>query len=134
MRVWITERTIAPKTAARKPWTSKPFTTPPKIQRRKPLITKVKRPRVKRLNGKVRRSKIGLIVILINPQRSANTSAVTIPFTSIPGTIYGRAKKASALTNQLRRIIGVQLMIYYYYSTYSNTLLPPPPAWSKVLE
>ena len=44
-----------------------------------------------------------------NPHNSAKTSAVQKLATLIPGTIYGRAKKASALTNHLNKSIKNQL-------------------------
>jgi hypothetical protein len=82
------------------------------IQRRKPLIIKVKSPSVRRLNGSVRRRRIGLIVIPTIPQSRARMRAVPNPLTEIPGMTYESDKKASALTIKRRSIIEFGLLTY----------------------
>lgn len=59
------------KTAAQNPPTSKPLIILEANKTNNPLITKVNRPRVKILIGKVTKTKIGLMTALIKPKISA---------------------------------------------------------------
>lgn len=110
--VMRTERRRPPRSPASGPSTSKPLTTPPRSQRRKPLITKVKRPSVRKLMGRVRRSKTGRSVNARSPQRSATMSAVFQFAIAIPGTKCATIQNAPAVSPHLSKsIIEVQLTI-----------------------
>jgi len=75
----------APKKAATKPETINPLTKKDTSQKSKPLITKVKSPKVRTFTGRVRISKSGRIKIFKIARTKATTTAVVKSATSIPG-------------------------------------------------
>ena len=70
-----------PKTADQNPWTSKPGITPEAIFNIRALITKVKKPRVKILMGRVKISAIGLNRAFKMPSMAAAQNAEKNPLT-----------------------------------------------------
>lgn len=79
------DNTIAPQKAGQNPVTEKPFTTEATNQNNKALITKVNKPRVKILTGKVKITNTGLIKAFTNPNTKAVIKAAYQPETSTPG-------------------------------------------------
>jgi len=71
--------------AVQKPSTEKPTTIFDDKRISKALITKVNKPSVKILIGKVRINKIGLMTALIMPSTKANKTAVQKPVRTTPG-------------------------------------------------
>lgn len=80
------DKTMLKPNAAKKPLTSKPFITDEANKISKALITKVNKPRVRILIGRVKIIKIGLIIILIMPKNTASHSAAQSPLTLTPGS------------------------------------------------
>jgi len=74
---------IAPQNADQKPATWKPSTNDATAQKRSALITRMKRPRVRIVTGRVSRTRTGRMIALTSPSTSATTSAVTKSFTWI---------------------------------------------------
>ncbi len=73
---WTSEIMSAPRNAAPKVSTSKPFTIEATNKSRNPLITRVNRPSVMMLIGKVRIMSKGFKVMLMRPRIIATTIAV----------------------------------------------------------
>ena len=76
----------APINAGIKPETVNPFTIKATSQKRSALITKVKRPRVRRVSGSVSNNNIGRIIRFSIPSTKATRRAVPNPETAIPDT------------------------------------------------
>ena len=74
--------------ATQKPLTEKPSITDDANKISKALITKVNKPRVRMLIGKVIKIKIGLTKTLIIPKNKANHKADQKPATTTPGIKY----------------------------------------------
>ena len=74
-------------------------------QKNTPLTIREKRPSVMILSGSVSMVTIGFTIIFKNTKHAATTIAVSMPLTAIPPTKCGRAKMASVVINQRRRII-----------------------------
>lgn len=85
--VEATERTIAPRIAGIQPSTMKPGTKKVVILRTMALTTKMNNPKVITVNGKVKRSKIGFMKVLIIPSTIAASNAEVKESTLNPGTI-----------------------------------------------
>jgi len=85
--VETSDKTTAPKIAAQKlsNLNSSPGTAAT-ISKTMAFTTKVNSPKVKKFKGAVRKSKIGLIKVLIIPKTIAANSAVVKPLTWNPGT------------------------------------------------
>src|SRR5581483_10952619 len=92
--------TIAPNTPAQKPSTRKPCTHDPTSQKRRPLITRMKRPSVRIVTGSVSSTSTGRMRVLTRPRINAATSADTKSATCTKGSTYGRKKSAAALISQ----------------------------------
>ena len=72
----MTDKTMEPKRAAKKPATIKPGTSLATSKNISALIIKVSNPKVRRLSGKVKISINGLINTLISPITNAANKAV----------------------------------------------------------
>ncbi len=81
------DRTMAPSIAGIQPSTMKPGTKKVVILRTMALTTKINNPRVMTVRGKVRRSKIGLMKVLIMPRTMAASRAEVKESTLKPGTM-----------------------------------------------
>ena len=79
------DKAILKPSAAKKPFTSNPFITDEANKISKALITKVNKPRVRILIGRVKIIKIGLIITLIMPKNTASHSAAQGPLILTPG-------------------------------------------------
>jgi len=75
------DRTILKMIAVKKPSTSNPLTTKEVNKIKKALITKLKRPRLKILIGRVNITKNGLIETLTTAKKAATKKEVQIPLT-----------------------------------------------------
>jgi hypothetical protein len=75
-----------PNKAAQKPWTSKPGMTPDTIINNRALMTKMKRPKLRMVKGRVRRMRMGRKKALRIPRIAAEKKALQNPFTVIPST------------------------------------------------
>lgn len=78
---------MAPTIAGIQPLISKPFITPAEILKIIALTTKVKKPRVMMLIGRVKKSRIGFNNILKRPTTMAAIIALGNDVIVIPGTI-----------------------------------------------
>jgi hypothetical protein len=87
----------------------------PANQNSKALITNMKSPKVKRVIGKVRIIKIGLIKAFSNPRMAAPMMAAPRLSTLIPGIKYAARSIATAIIIQAKRIL--------------MATLPPNPQW-----
>lgn len=96
--------------AQRKPSTLKPGTSLSANIIKSAFITKVKRPRVMIVTGKVSKTKIGFKNALNIPITRAAIKAEVKLSTLTPGSIYAAAKTAKALNIQL---IKTLLAIYF---------------------
>lgn len=96
-----------------KPETSKPGTNLPTNNTIKALITKVKRPSVKILIGKVKIIKIGLITAFTNPKTTAANKAAPKPVNFTPGI-----KKAAIVTATV--LISQLIIIFIYFFQFIN--------------
>ena len=92
-----THKTKAPQKAGQKPSMSKPLINEAINQISKALITKVNKPKVKILIGKVNNTTIGRMMALTMPKTRATNNAVKKPETSKPGIRYATTNKAAAL-------------------------------------
>jgi hypothetical protein len=85
LRIQLTILIISdPNTADQNPWTSKPEITPEAIMSIRALMTKVKRPRVSMLMGRVKTISIGLKTAFSMPSMAAARRAEEKPLTCIP--------------------------------------------------
>lgn len=73
--------------AIQNPLTSKPFTTDEANKTSIALMTKVNKPKVRMLIGRVIKIKTGLTKILTMPKKSANHKAAQNPLSATPGII-----------------------------------------------
>lgn len=81
------DKTMLKSMACQKPYTSKPFITLDAKRIKPAFITKVNKPSVKILIGKVSIINIGFNTTLITPRNKASQSAAQNPLTIIPGKI-----------------------------------------------
>ena len=88
--------------ACQKLTTAKPGKTAEANNTSKALITKVNKPKVKMLIGKVRRIKIGLITALINPKTTTKINAVQKLAKLTPDKICAAIIIATALHTLLK--------------------------------
>jgi len=79
----------------------------PTIKRTIPLMTKVKRPSVSTLNGRVSTRSKGLMVMLKRPRKAAPTMIIHTDVMSNPGSIYAAKNMPSDSINHLRMIIAM---------------------------
>ena len=89
----------APKSAAQKPRTANPGTMREVSHRHRAFKTKRKKPRVTKVNGRVRNKRIGRTKALMSPRMRPATRAGTIPLISIPGTTAAAKKIAKAFAS-----------------------------------
>jgi hypothetical protein len=85
MRKWMTDKTILNSTATQKPLTWKPFTTDEASRMISPLMTNVKRPRVRILMGRVMRIRNGFRSMFTIPRKRATHKAEKKLLTVTPG-------------------------------------------------
>lgn len=111
MNKLIIDNTIEPKRAAQKSATIKPDTKLDTSQNKNPLTINVNKPKVSKLIGRVKSSKIGLINILTKPITKAAQIADMKPSKLMPGTIQATKSKERANSSHLTSI--------------SNMLFPP---------
>ena len=91
---------IDPKMADSHESISNPGRIPAQILRTAPFTTKVNRPRVSILIGRVRNIKNGQMTILANPITAAATSAEVKPLTLKPRTTFAVMRSATDETTQ----------------------------------
>jgi hypothetical protein len=89
--------------------TLKPRIIDPANQNSKALITNMKSPKVKRVIGKVRTIKIGLIKAFSNPRMAAPMMAAPRLSTLIPGIKYEAKSIATVIIIHARRILMTPL-------------------------
>ncbi len=106
--VVIKETKRDPRKAARIPETVKPSMKVEANQNKTAFITKVNRPRVNNVTGKVSKRRIGLTMALSTPKTKAAIIAIYRPSTSTPGTIKAAKRSASAP----RRVLLMSFNIY----------------------
>lgn len=94
------DKTILNKIAHQKLSTLNPGTSKLTNKTNKPLITKVKRPRVKILIGNEIKIRIGLMTAFTNPKTTATTMATKKLDTLTPGKIYAEIRTAKALKSK----------------------------------
>lgn len=99
--------------AERNPSTEKPLTTDEASSTIAALITKVNKPKVRILTGRVMISRIGLIIALISAIKTTSQSDVQKLVISTPGTIRAAKSIVKAAISHLKRI-------YITYFTLSN--------------
>src|SRR3989441_4074404 len=92
-----------PNIAAKKPWTSKPFTSSDVSQRQNALRTRRNRPRVSSVTGRVSTTRMGRTTALISPRTRPAPSAAGTLATVIPGTISATREIPNALTRTRKR-------------------------------
>src|SRR2546425_2033924 len=92
-----------PNIAAKKPWTSKPFTSSDVSQRQNALRTRRNRPRVSSVTGRVSTTRMGRTTALISPRTRPAPSAAGTLATVIPGTISATREIANALRRPRKR-------------------------------
>src|SRR5690242_10724370 len=109
---------MAPSTPGQKPITTKPCTKLPTHQKRSPLITKMKRPSVRRVAGRVSSTRIGRRMVFTRPSTSAASSAAPKLETMIVGMRYATAISETVLISQTassriaaRRLSGPQFAV-----------------------
>jgi len=89
--------------------TLKPRIMDPANQNSKALITNMKSPKVKRVIGKVRIIKIGLIKAFSNPRMAAPIMAAPRLSTLIPGIKYAARSIATVIIIQAKRVLMTTL-------------------------
>jgi hypothetical protein len=94
------ENNSAPKIADHQPSTSNPGKNAAAILMTAPLITKVNKPKVNKLIGKVKKISIGQIKVLTSPINSAAKNAAQKPEILKPEIIFEVNKTAHAETAQ----------------------------------
>src|SRR5260363_229257 len=95
---------MEPNNADQKSATSKPFSIQAANWKSSALITKIKRPSVIIVTGKVSSTSSGRINALIKPSTTAATKVVPKPRIWMDEMIYGKTNRASALINQIINI------------------------------
>lgn len=90
--------------AVQNPLTSNPLITVDASKTNIALITKVNKPRVKMLIGKVKTISIGFKIKLTNPKNNASHKAVQILATVMPGIIYALIIIAKLAINHFSKI------------------------------
>lgn len=98
-----------PQNAAQKPVTAKPGTILATSKNISALITKVNKPKVRMLIGKVKIINTGLIKIFTRPIASADHMAAANPEKLIPGTT--QATKSSARAKNIH-LISIKIILY----------------------
>src|SRR4029450_13018151 len=99
----IRRHTPAPTPPPQNPPPRNPPTNDPTHQNSRPLITKMKRPRVKSVTGSVRMTRTGRISVLMSPSTSAAINADVKEPTLTHGNTYGSRNKAAALISHTSR-------------------------------
>ncbi len=94
------ESTSQPKNADHQPLISNPGSRAAQIFNTAAFTTKVNKPRVIIVIGKVRKNKMGQIKALANPIKRAAIMAVTNPLIRNPGTIFDVSKTHRADWNR----------------------------------
>jgi hypothetical protein len=89
--------------AFKKDVTSKPGTNSAAMITSIALITRVKSPRVKKVIGKVRKTRIGLTKVLSVPRTTATIAAVINVSTSTPGSMYAAENTASVFKSKFSK-------------------------------
>lgn len=96
--------------AAQKPLTEKPLMTEAANNINKALMTKVNKPKVNILIGKVIKIKTGLIKTLIMPKNNASHKAAQKPAIATPGIKYELIIIAKTMTSHLI-IMGINFIV-----------------------
>ena|SRR3989338_6154398 len=122
MKLLAKERTKLKMSAQRKPETAKPGTMASASIMSKAFITKIKRPRVSTVIGRVRIMSKGFTSALISPSTSANTRATKKLDTVTPGNIYATASITSADTSQLINILNIKVLYHKMHSSQTVSL------------
>ena len=99
--------------AIQKPPTEKPSITDDASKISKALMTKVNKPKVKMLIGRVIKIKIGLTKTLIIPKNKASHKAAQNPATTTPGIKYELIIIAKTMTSHLM-IMDINLLFIIY--------------------
>jgi len=97
----ISDKTILKIRAHQNPSTLKPGTIELASKIRSAFMTKVNKPKVRMVRGRVRRIRRGFISKLIMPKTTAVTSAAVKFATWTPGKRYAATRITMALTSQL---------------------------------
>jgi hypothetical protein len=106
--------TIAPKTALQKPTTSKPSTNQLARLSIPALRISRKRPRVRRVNGSVSKTRSGLTKALINPSAIAAQINASVELALTPGTRYA----VSQIPNPIITVLKIIPNIVAYHLRY----------------
>ena len=96
----IIDTTMLKRSAVKNPLTKKPGIRNDARSTRKALITKIKRPSVKMVIGRVSKMSMGLTKELRIPKTTATKTTVTQLVTTTPGTIYAETITAMQFTRR----------------------------------
>src|SRR6478672_6575145 len=114
-------------TPDQKPSTMNPLTTEPTNQKRRPLMTRMKRPSVSTVTGSVSRIRTGRMNAFTSPRISAAMSALLKSAIVIDGMRYATAISASVLRSHTSSIlIALSCVVSQTGSAAGSTLCMPP--------